>query len=279
MRFAIRPAGDAGTIDPRPILESWRALNAATHPRGARGGAGLIGATAEDVFLLSGDELRRAVLSDPGIGLDACARTDVATGTVDRRVLAALAFLSRSGLKPTVAGLACAPEPHGRRTSATGRRRASAVQITHVNSIAVAGHQGAGTITDLTIRTLLTIQGKAAPERIVSLMRYPGAPTTEASARRADSIEIGPQQLPLPPSPAAGTRAAHSAATGRTAAAPAPGVLSPQLSFSEWNSLIARAGALPVPTISRRPSSAAIRDPRGTLVMGGPRPAPAETGR
>jgi hypothetical protein len=34
-----------------------------------------------------------------------------------------------------------------------------------------------------------------------------------------------------------------------------------------------------VPTISRRPSSAAIRDPRGTLVMGGPRPAPAETGR
>ncbi|MCL2770663.1 MAG: lytic murein transglycosylase, partial [Solirubrobacterales bacterium] len=153
MRFAIRPAGDAGTIDPRPLLQSWTALYAATHPRGARGGSALIGATAEGVFLLSADELRGEVLSDPGIGLDACGRADVAAGAVDRRVLAALAFLSRSGLKPTVAGLACPAEPsHGARTSTstTGRRRASAVQITHVNGIPVAGHQGAGAIADLT---------------------------------------------------------------------------------------------------------------------------------
>ncbi|MCL2769519.1 MAG: hypothetical protein FWD42_05335, partial [Solirubrobacterales bacterium] len=150
---------------------------------------------------------------------------------------------------------------------------------------------------DLTIRTLLTIQGKAAPERIVSLMRYPGAPTAEASPRQADSIEIAfrPQQLP----PLSGAHAAHSAATGRPAPAPGPagtgtgtgtgagagapssGVLGPQLSFGEWNNLIAHAGALPVPTIARRPSWAAVRDPRGTLalVMRGPRPAPAESGR
>jgi hypothetical protein len=36
MRFAIRPAGDAGTIDPRPIFAGWKQLYAAEHPQGAR---------------------------------------------------------------------------------------------------------------------------------------------------------------------------------------------------------------------------------------------------
>src|SRR5438105_14408738 len=37
MRFALRPAGDLGTIDPRPILRNWSALNMALHPQGASG--------------------------------------------------------------------------------------------------------------------------------------------------------------------------------------------------------------------------------------------------
>jgi hypothetical protein len=36
MRFAIRPAGDAGTIDPRPILAGWKQLYAAEHLQGAK---------------------------------------------------------------------------------------------------------------------------------------------------------------------------------------------------------------------------------------------------
>ena len=46
MRFAIRPAGDAGTIDPRPILAGWRQLYAAEHLQGARSDTSIRGATA-----------------------------------------------------------------------------------------------------------------------------------------------------------------------------------------------------------------------------------------
>ncbi len=37
LRFAIQPAGDSDTIDPRPILSSWKQLAAALHPQDARG--------------------------------------------------------------------------------------------------------------------------------------------------------------------------------------------------------------------------------------------------
>jgi membrane-bound lytic murein transglycosylase B len=44
--FAIRPAGDPNTIDPRPILANWRQLSAALHPQGATGESNPLGATA-----------------------------------------------------------------------------------------------------------------------------------------------------------------------------------------------------------------------------------------
>ena len=53
LRFAIRPAGDSSTIDPRAILSNWTQLDAALHPQGAKGNPNLLGATASDVFLLS----------------------------------------------------------------------------------------------------------------------------------------------------------------------------------------------------------------------------------
>ena len=67
MRFAVRPAGDSGTIDPQPLLANWRQLGAALHPRGSKGANALLGATAGDVLEMSKAELELAVLSDPGI--------------------------------------------------------------------------------------------------------------------------------------------------------------------------------------------------------------------
>src|SRR4029077_10339214 len=46
LQFAIRPAGDANTIDPSPILANWTQLSAALHPQGAKGESNLLGATA-----------------------------------------------------------------------------------------------------------------------------------------------------------------------------------------------------------------------------------------
>jgi hypothetical protein len=264
LRFAVQPAGDAGSIDPRPVLANWKELDAALHPQGAKGQADLLGATASDVFLLSKSQLELAVLSDPGITLDARARHEVASGAIDRRVLAVLAFLSRSGLKPTVQALHRGPvlsTVAGRRTgndSDTG----GAVDISEVNGIAIAGHEGAGSITDSTIRTLLTLRGEYAPNQITSLMKYPDAVNTFATRAHANVVQIDFQ----PPAAALGLSGARAAKAARNSAAgktgPSPLQASPTLSLTQWNQLLARIGAIPAPKVAAKPTSAAIRDPQ-----------------
>ena len=272
LRFAVRPAGDSATIDPQPLLENWRQLDAALHPKGSRGTDTLLGATAGDALSMSKGELERAVLADTGIQLDACGRRDVAAGTVDRRVLAALVFLSRSGLQPTVGALRCPAESStaglsvvaGAGASAGAALRAAArqaaahgggfaVDITAINDIPIAGHQGASSVTDAAIRTLLTLHGQFAPHRIVSLMQYPEAPSTQALAAAWNHIH-----LEFPPVRAAA--AAHAAAAGPTAASPL--AASGELNQAQWSQLIGRVAALPKPRVSVTPSSAAIRDPQ-----------------
>ena len=187
LRFAIRPAGDADTIDPGPILANWAQLQTALHPRGAKATDALLGATASDVLLLSRTQLERTVLSDPGISLAACAHDEVASGHVDRRVLAVLAYLSRSGLKPTVSALGCSQSGS---TAADAATAGEHVDISAINDTPIAGHQGPGTITDLTIRALLTLPGEFVPNRIVSLMRYPGSSNTHADSSYANRIHL-----------------------------------------------------------------------------------------
>jgi membrane-bound lytic murein transglycosylase B len=279
LRFAIQPAGDPETIDPRPVLENWKLLGAALHPQGAKGQAGLLGATASDVFLLPKSQLELAVLSDPGIGLDARARHEIAAGVIDRRVLAVLAFLSRSGLKPTVSALHRGPSPstaaglHSARDLDTG----GAVEVSRINGIPVAGHEGSGTITDTAIRTLLTLQGEFVPSQLASLMKYPGAANTLATRAHPDTLQIAFQPAAaVRLIPAGSAKAAHSAASGRTA--PSPFVVGGTLSPAQWNELFVRIGALPAPAVAAKPSSGAIRDPQaapGNRGLGAAPPASA----
>jgi hypothetical protein len=262
LRFAIRPAGDVSTVDPRPILENWSRLNAALHPQGAPAEADLLGATASGVFLLSKSDLEREVLSDPGISIDACGRQAVASGAVDRRLLAVLAFLSRSGLKPTASGLRCV---HAR-SAATGLPAVAvsgtAVDISAIDGIAVAGSQGPGTVTDVTIRTLLTLRGEFVPHEISSLMQYPGAANTLPKREAWDHIHIGfgPLALAAQASPAAAAAVAaaakHSAKTG--AVAPPPLLVGGELSSTQWNQLFTHIATLPAPAVAVKPSSTAI---------------------
>jgi hypothetical protein len=260
LRFAIRPAGDPATIDPGPVLANWAQLQSALHPQGARAEDALLGATASDVFLLSKADLQRTVLSDPGISIYACGRHDVAAGTIDKRVLALLAFLSRSGLKPTVTALHCGQSPVGPGGATSAAYRGDAVEISAINGTPVAGHQGAGTVTDLAIRTLLTLPGEFQPSRILSLMRYPGAHSTVSARAYANRIGI---EFPAATAPAAvspttlSARAKHPA---KVATVPLIGAAS--LSSDQWSQLVQRVGALPVPSVPHKPSSAAIPDPK-----------------
>jgi membrane-bound lytic murein transglycosylase B len=259
MRFAIQPAGDASTIDPRAILANWTQLDAALHPQGAKGRPSLLGATASDAFLLSKSQLEREVLSDPGIGLSACSRHEVASGAIDKRALAMLAFLSRSGLKPTVGTLRCGSYDAAGYVSPG--HVGDAVAIVAINGVPIAGHQGAGSITDTTIRTLLTLQGNFTPARIVSLMRYPGAPSTLARADHGDYIEIA--FTPAPRALKSSTTAAVARAAGAGQTASVPVAIVGGLSVAQWEQLIGRIAALPAPTVAVKPSSAAIPDSQG----------------
>jgi hypothetical protein len=263
LRFAIQPAGDASTIDPRAILANWTQLDAALHPQGAKGPPNLLGATASDAFLLSKGQLERVVLSDPGVALSACSRHEVASGAIDKRALAMLAFLSRSGLKPTVGTLRCGSYDAAGYVSPG--HAGDAVAIVAINGVPIAGHQGAGSITDTTIRTLLTLRGDFTPARIVSLMHYPGAPSTLARADHGDYVEIAFRPAPhaavlKTPTTAA---VAHPAGAGQTAPAPAPVAIVGELSAAQWEQLIGRIAGLPKPTVAVRPSSGAIPDSQG----------------
>jgi outer membrane biosynthesis protein TonB len=262
LRFAIRPAGDPETVNPGPVLANWAQLQSALHPQGAKATNALLGATASDVFLLSKAQLERAVLAEPGIKLDACSRHEVASGAVDRRMLAVLAFLSRSGLEPTVGAMRCAQRQYTAAGAASTANAGDELDISAINGTAIAGHQGPETITDLTIRTLLTLPAEFVPHEISSLMRFPSAPNTHAS--RADANRIHLQFRPASATPklsaaAAGT-VAHSARSGRTA--PSPLVTTSALSAAQWSQLMERVAALPTPTIKTKPSSVAVPDPK-----------------
>ncbi len=258
LRFAIRPGGDQSTVDPRPILKNWTQLGAALHPQGASGENDLLGATASGVFLMSKEELERTVLSDPGIEIYQCGRQDIAAGKIDKRVLAVLAFLSRTGLQPTVSALECGHSEMTVSGYVSEHYTGDAVDISAINGTPIAGHQGAGSITDLTIRTLLTLQGEFVPHQIISLMQYPGAPNTLAMPEHWNHIHVGfrptAAQLPL------NGQAAASAAGARKA--PSPVIVPSDLSTTQWNQLVTRIGALPAPKVAAKPGPSAIKDPK-----------------
>jgi hypothetical protein len=168
-----------------------------------------------------------------------------------------LAFLSRSGLKPVVSALRCG---HGEYTVSgyvSEHYSGDAVDISAIDGIAIAGHQGPGTITDTTIRTLLTLQGEYAPHQIISLMRYPGAANTLAMADHWDHIHVGYRPVATAGAPGTATAArAH----GRSAPARASLLPGSSLSSTQWNQLVTHIAGLPAPAVPAKPSNAAIRD-------------------
>ena len=89
----------------------------------------------------------------------------------------------------------CRARARRRRRSPPTRRRARAARrssITAVNGVPIAGHQGPGSIADETVRKLLMLQGLSRPQRIVSLMSYPGAAGAldEPERRRRDPRQL-----------------------------------------------------------------------------------------
>jgi membrane-bound lytic murein transglycosylase B len=246
MLFQIRPAGlGAPLIDPKPILDGWVALENTSIFR-AKGENPFLATspTVGQVLLESQQQLEPQVLRDSAIRLSRCGREDVQEDRVDKRVLALIEYLSVSGLKPTVSGLKC-PGAAAIAAYAPTRAGSDVVDISAINGVPVAGHQGQGSLADNTVRKLLMLQGLNRPQRIVSLMSYSGAAGAVSNPSGSHAIHIV-----FAPAAAAGAHAASLLYSG--------------LSASEWTALIARLGEIPDPIVGHGPSAAAVPDPSST---------------
>ena len=241
--FQIRPAGPgAPLIDPKPILDSWVQLENSSIYRASGANPYLASEpSAGQVLLESKQQLELEVLTNRRIDLHRCGRQDVHAGQLDRRVLAALEFLAVSGLSPSVSGLRCPPSGTGGEASASAQSRGEAFDISAVNGVPIAGHQGPGSIADETMRRLLTLQGSMKPRQIIGLTRYPGTDNTVASASYQGRIRVDFAHPPI--------------TTGRIA-----GAFGGAISATEWIQLIARLGEIPSPAVRSGRSAAAIPD-------------------
>jgi hypothetical protein len=179
LAFEIRPAGsDAPRIRPAPVVEGWQLAQDSARSTTTRAAAQAPPGIGR-VLLLGKNELQRAVLADDHIEIGRCGRRDIRAGRVDRRVLAALKYLTMSGLDPTLGPLKCSDATR------------AGIDIVAVNGVPVAGHQGPGSIADATIRRLLTLQGTLRPREIASLFAIEGASNTRAEPGLTDRIHVG----------------------------------------------------------------------------------------
>jgi murein DD-endopeptidase MepM/ murein hydrolase activator NlpD len=246
--FEVRPAGrGAPRVDPKPILDGWKLLESTAIYR-AKGKNPFFGDDSDrpslgQILLMGKDALSRHVLANPRIDIYSCGARDIRSGAIDRRVLATLEFLAASGLKPTVTSMKCGHGFYTASGNVSQHSSGNAVDIAMVNGIPIIGHQGKGSITDLTIQRLLTLQGTMKPDQIISLMTFEGADNTLALGDHDDHIHVGWKPL---------------YGTNSKAAKQVNAVLKP----NQWIKLIDRLKEIDNPTVRLEPSKYSVKATR-----------------
>jgi hypothetical protein len=247
INFSIRPAGKgAPRIDPKPILDGWKLLEATAIYR-AKGKSPFSSLSGAGVLLLSKDALQKRVLQDKGLDIYSCGREDVAGGRIDRRILALLEYLRTKGFKLTIASLECG---HGLLTTSgnvSEHSTGDAVDIAVIDGVPVTGHQGPGTPADELIHDVLQLQGTMHPHQVISLEDLPGE-TSFALPDHYDHVHVGYHPL-------------EGGAEARFTA-----LLKPD----QWQRLINRLGQIENPDVPVHPSKYALPDTaNGGLAAGG----------
>ena len=193
MNFAIRPAGKgAPKIDPKPILDGWKLLEATAIYRAAGDNPLAQSGTtsvAQDL-LMPKSALERRVLADPRLSIYSCGRNDIQAGQIDRRVLAGMEYLADNGFRLGITSLKCG---HSRKTtsgSVSEHSTGDAMDIAEIDGVPVAGHQGPGTLADSLIKSALKLQGVMAPHQVISLENLPG-PVSFAMSDHSDHVHLG----------------------------------------------------------------------------------------
>ena len=155
-------------------------------------------------------------------------------------MLATIEFLVASGLKPTITSLKCGHGFYTASGNVSEHSSGNAVDIAAINGTPIAGHQGPGSITEETIKRLLTLQGIMEPHQIISLMDM--GPPTMARPDHADHIHVGFKPL-------FGTNVALGRQARRV------------LSNNQWDKLFAHLGDIRNPVVRLAPSKYSIKVP------------------
>jgi murein DD-endopeptidase MepM/ murein hydrolase activator NlpD len=241
VNFAIRPAGHgAPSIDPKPILDGWKLLEATAIYRAKGKNPFTAQLSGAGVLLLSKEALQKRVLADQGLSIYSCGREDVASGRIDRRVLALLEYLRSKGFELTVTSLECG---HGILTTSgnvSEHSTGDAVDIAAIDGLPVTGHQGPGTLTDELIRDALQLQGTMHPHQVISLEDLPGE-ASFALPDHYDHVHVGYHPL---------------------AGNPLEAQFSPLLKPDQWQRLIHRLGEIENPNVPIGPSRYSVPDKR-----------------
>jgi murein DD-endopeptidase MepM/ murein hydrolase activator NlpD len=191
INFSIRPAGrGAPRIDPKPILDGWKLLEATAIYRAEGKSPFARKLSSAGVLLLSKEALQRRVLADESIEMGDCDRVDVRAGQIDRRLLATLAYLSEQGFRLTITSMFCGR--HGSITTSgniSNHSYGNAVDIAMINGVPVLGNQGPDSPTVALLKTVLRLQGTLRPDELISLHTL-GGPSF-AMADHADHVHIG----------------------------------------------------------------------------------------
>jgi Transglycosylase SLT domain/Peptidase family M23 len=190
INFSIRPAGrGAPRIDPKPILDGWKLLEATAIYRAKGKSPFAVKLGSAGVLLLSKEALQRRVLADERIEIYPCGRTDIQTGQIDRRVLATLEYLVEQGFRLTITSLKCGHGFYTASGNVSNHSSGNAVDIASINGVPVLGNQGPGTLTDELLKAVLRLQGTMVPEELISLEDL-GGPSF-ALGDHDDHVHIG----------------------------------------------------------------------------------------
>ena len=239
LHFAIRPAGrGAPKIDPKPILDGWKLLEATAIYRAAGKNPFTGGATTGQVLLMSKEQLEQRVLSDPSLEIYSCGRDDIRTGQIDRRILALLEYLVARGYRLTITSLKCGHSLYTTTGNISEHSSGNAVDIAQINGIPVLGNQGPGTLAEALVKDVMQLQGTMAPHQIISLMNF-GA-NTFSMADHDDHVHVGYQPLYGPGSDSISKQFNQ--------------ILKP----AQWERLIQRLGEIDNPTVPTSPSKFAL---------------------
>jgi hypothetical protein len=240
INFSIRPAGrGAPRIDPKPILDGWKLLEATAIYRAKGKSPFTARLSGAGVLLLSKEALQKRVLADEGLSIYPCGREDIAGGRIDRRILAMLEYLRTKGFELTITALECGHSYLTTSGNVSEHSTGDAVDIADIDGIPVTGHQGPGTLTDELIRDVLQLQGTMHPHQVISLEDLPGE-TSFALADHYDHVHVG----------------YHPVAGGSLL----DNQVSPLLKPDQWQRLIDRLGQIENPEVPIKPSPFSLPD-------------------